>query len=187
MVAIHLLFWQVFCQHGGHSLAVSALPAWWRNTCCFSRCSARRWLNTSCFSWYSASQVAEHLLFQLVCRQAGGRTLAVSAGVLQAWLGVCGCIPHSFAGVGGGGMAHFLCRVGACHISYAWVAGWVGVMGHVKNLQKNSWRPDLGPYRSFGGIYRGNRRRISIRIQWTMSCTQFNIYLFEGVCVLPSS
>jgi len=123
MVAIHLLFWQVFCQHGGHTLAVSALPAWWPNTCCFSRCSARRWLNTSCFSWYSASQVAEHLLFQLVFRQAGGRTLAVSAGVLQAWLGVCGCIPHSFAGVGGGGMAHFLCRVGACHISYAWVGG----------------------------------------------------------------
>jgi aminodeoxyfutalosine synthase len=48
-----------------------------------------------------------------------------------------------------------------------------GGAGHAK--RQKSLRPDLVPYSSSGGMCRGNRRRIPVRIQLTMSCMQLNL------------
>jgi hypothetical protein len=88
MVAIHLLFWQIFCQHGGHALAFSALLAWW--------------LDTSCFSWYEDSPVSGHLPVM----GAGGDALFRKLGGIPHflyWLRWRACY-ISYAGVEAGGV-----------------------------------------------------------------------------------
>jgi hypothetical protein len=108
MIAIHLLFQQVFYQHGGHALGVSGLPAWWSNACCLAGVLTARCPNTDCFGKSSDWQASGHLLllswpllFQQVFRQPGGRTPSVSAGVQTArWADTCctaGALPFSEA------------------------------------------------------------------------------------------